>query len=84
MRPDGTTRKKWRIPDGKDGEWIIFMFEASKVVAIACVDWRPHWLGREEQALIMYWRIWDLWGPTNLVALTVVKLDDTLLYLQDV
>jgi hypothetical protein len=31
-----------------------------------------------QQALIMYWRIHDLWGPTNLVALTVAELDDTL------
>jgi hypothetical protein len=31
-----------------------------------------------QQALIMYWRIHDLWGPTNLVALTVTELDDTL------
>jgi hypothetical protein len=38
MRPDGRTREKWRIPDGKDGEWIVFMFEAPKVVVIACVD----------------------------------------------
>jgi hypothetical protein len=26
----------------------------------------------------MYWRIWDLWGPTNLVASCVVELDDIL------
>jgi hypothetical protein len=31
-----------------------------------------------EQALIMYWRIQDLWGPTNLVALCVAELDDTI------
>jgi hypothetical protein len=31
-----------------------------------------------QQALIMYWRIWDLWGPTNLVASTVAELDNTL------
>jgi hypothetical protein len=31
-----------------------------------------------QQALIMYWDIWDLLGPTNLVASTVVELDDTL------
>jgi hypothetical protein len=29
---------------------------------------------------VVYWRIRDLWGPTNLVALTVAKLDDTPLY----
>jgi hypothetical protein len=38
MRPDGTIRGKWRIPNGKDGEWIVFMLEAPKVVAITCVD----------------------------------------------
>jgi hypothetical protein len=26
----------------------------------------------------MYWRIWNLWGPTNLVASCVTELDDTL------
>jgi hypothetical protein len=31
--------------------------------------------------LIMYWRIRDLWGLINLVASTVVELDDTPLYL---
>jgi hypothetical protein len=25
-------------------------------------------LGLDEQVLIMYWRMWDLWGPVNLVA----------------
>jgi hypothetical protein len=33
-----------------------------------------------QQVLIMYWRIRDLWGPTNLVALAVIELDDTPLY----
>jgi hypothetical protein len=37
-----------------------------------------------QQALIMYWRIQDLWGPINLVALMVVELDDTPLCLADV
>jgi hypothetical protein len=36
-----------------------------------------------QQALIMYWHIHDLWGPVNLVASTVVELDDTPLYLMD-
>jgi hypothetical protein len=38
MRPDGATRGKWRIPDGKVGEWSILVFGASKVVAPACVN----------------------------------------------
>jgi hypothetical protein len=54
------------------------------VVAPACVGQGPCWLGLNEQALIMYWRIWDLWGPTNLVALTVADLDDTPPYFMDV
>jgi hypothetical protein len=41
-------------------------------------------LGLNEQALIMYQRIRDLWGPTNLVALTVAELDDTPPCLTDV
>jgi hypothetical protein len=40
-------------------------------------------LGLNEQPLIMYWRIWDLWGPTNLLASSIAKLDDTLPYLLD-
>jgi hypothetical protein len=32
----------------------------------------------------MYWHIHDLWGPTNLVTLTVVELDDTPPYFTDV
>jgi hypothetical protein len=32
----------------------------------------------------MYWRIWDLSEPANVVALTVVESDDTLRYLQGV
>jgi hypothetical protein len=30
-----------------------------------------------QQALIMYWHILDLWGPTNIVASMVTELDDT-------
>jgi hypothetical protein len=37
-----------------------------------------------QQVLIMYWRIRDLWGPTNLVASTVIELDDTLPRFTDV
>jgi hypothetical protein len=36
-----------------------------------------------QQALIMYWRILDLWGPANLVVSTVAELDDTPLYFTD-
>jgi hypothetical protein len=32
---------------------------------------------------VVYWPIRDLWGPTNLVASTVDKLDDTPLYFTD-
>jgi hypothetical protein len=32
----------------------------------------------------MYWCIRDLWGPANLVALTVAELDDTPPYFTDV
>jgi hypothetical protein len=37
-----------------------------------------------QQAIIIYRRIWDLWGPANLVASTVSKLDDTLPRFTDV
>jgi hypothetical protein len=33
--------------------------------------------------LVVYSRIWDLWGPTNLVDLTVAESDDTPLYFMD-
>jgi uncharacterized protein YndB with AHSA1/START domain len=33
LRPGGATRGKWRISDGKGGEWNVFMFRALKVVA---------------------------------------------------
>jgi hypothetical protein len=45
----------------------------------ACVGWV-----RINKHLIMYWRIWDLCGLTNLVACTVTELDDTPLYFTDV
>jgi hypothetical protein len=38
LRPGEATRGKWRILDEKGGEWCVFMFEAPKVVAPACVD----------------------------------------------
>jgi hypothetical protein len=59
-------------------------FRALNVVAPACVNFGPRRLGPNEQALIMYWCICDLWGPTNLVALMVAELDDTLPRLTDV
>jgi hypothetical protein len=30
--------RNWRISDGKGGQCCVFIFEAPKVVAIACVD----------------------------------------------
>jgi hypothetical protein len=33
LRLDKATREKWRISDGKCGEWCVFMFRALKVVA---------------------------------------------------
>jgi hypothetical protein len=37
-----------------------------------------------QQALILYWHIRDLWGPANLVALTIAEFDDTLPRFTDV
>jgi hypothetical protein len=45
---------------------------------------RTRRLSPEEQALIMYLCIWDLWSPANIVALTVTKFNDILPYLYDV
>jgi hypothetical protein len=38
MTPGGAIRGKWRILDGKGGEWCVFIFGAPKVIAPACVD----------------------------------------------
>jgi hypothetical protein len=38
-------------------------------------------LGPNEKELIMYWHIWDLWSPANLVVSCVAESDDTLPYL---
>jgi hypothetical protein len=34
-------------------------------------------VGPLQQALTIYWRIWAIWVPANLIALTVIELDDT-------
>jgi hypothetical protein len=38
MRPGGATKGKWRILNGKVRERSVVMFDALKVVALACVD----------------------------------------------
>jgi hypothetical protein len=43
--------------------------------ALVVPCYNKHW--------VVYWRIWDLWGLANLVALTVTELDDTPLYFMD-
>jgi hypothetical protein len=63
---------------------VCFHVQSSEDGCPACVDYGSCWLGRVEQALIMHWRIRDLWSPANLVALTIAKLDVTLPCLQDV
>jgi hypothetical protein len=59
------------------------MFGAPKLVAPTYVDWGPI-VWPQWTRLIIYWCIWDLWSPTNLVASTVTELDDTPPYLIDV
>jgi hypothetical protein len=39
MRPDGVTKGKWRIPDGKARESSGVIFGAPKVENPACVDY---------------------------------------------
>jgi hypothetical protein len=34
LRQGGAIRGKWRIADGKSGDWCVFMFRALKVVAL--------------------------------------------------
>jgi hypothetical protein len=46
VRLGGATIGKWRIPDGKVGERYVVIFGAPNVVASACVDQGPRWLGR--------------------------------------
>jgi hypothetical protein len=38
MRPDRTTRGKWRIPNGKVGERSVVMFGVPMLIALACVN----------------------------------------------
>jgi hypothetical protein len=38
MKSGGAIKGKWRIPDEKVEERSIIMFEAPKVVALACVN----------------------------------------------
>jgi hypothetical protein len=79
----GASCWKWRIPDGKGGEWNVFMFRALKVVAPTYVDWGPIVWPRWTR-LIICWHIRDSWGPTKLVASTVTELDDTLPHIMDI
>jgi hypothetical protein len=65
------------------GEWNIFMFRAPNVVAPVCVNWGPVVWTRWTR-LIIYWHIRDLWGPVNLVALTIAALNVTLPSFTDV
>jgi hypothetical protein len=39
-------------------------------------------VGPDEQALITYWRMQDLWGLINILALMVAESDAILSYLQ--
>jgi hypothetical protein len=53
---------------------------SSPVVSIkACVGWVLL-----TKLLIMYWRIWDLWGLANLVVLRVTETEAILPYLMGV
>jgi hypothetical protein len=36
--------------------------------------------GLGEQDWVVYWCIWDLWDPANILVLTIAELDDTPLY----
>jgi hypothetical protein len=56
----------------------LLSIQSSKVVAPTYVDQSLCRLGPNEQALIMYCRIQNLWDSANLVASCVVELDDTL------
>jgi hypothetical protein len=82
MRPDGAIRGKWRILDGKVESNLDHKFRAPRwYPPPGLIKTHVGWV-RMNKHLIMYWRIWDLWGPTNLVALTVAELDDTPPYLR--
>jgi hypothetical protein len=83
VRPDGATKEKWEILDGNDESDLILDSELQggsprlrrlRIVSIVpCYN--KHW--------VVYWRIRDLWGLTNLVASTVTELDNTPLYFMD-
>jgi hypothetical protein len=78
VRPGGATRESEKYWMGRM-RVVWCQIRSSELITPACVDWGPiiwpRWI-----RLIMYWRIHNLWGPTNLVASTIAELDDTLLY----
>jgi hypothetical protein len=83
VRPGGATRGKWRILNGKNESDLISDLELQggsprlcrlrTVLVVPCYN--KHW--------VVYWRIQNLWGLANLVALTVTELDDTPLHFMD-
>jgi hypothetical protein len=83
MRPDGATRGKWGMLDGKVESGLMSYSELQggsprlcrlrTASVVPCCN--EHW--------VVYWCIWDLWGLANLVASTVAELDDTPLYFMD-
>jgi hypothetical protein len=82
-RPGRTIRWKWRILDGKEGEWPDPKFRAPR--------WYPHlsWLRTNHLALMSKFELCTgtyriYWGPANWVALCVAKTKAILPYLMGV
>jgi hypothetical protein len=84
MRSSGAIRGTEEYWMGRMVCGLDHKFRAPKVVAPAYVDHGSCQLGLNEQALIMYWHIQDLWGPVNLVASCVAETEVILPYLTGV
>jgi hypothetical protein len=80
LRPSGATRGKVENTEW-EGRWVEYFHvwsskASSPYLSRLRTDRWPRWASS-----IMYWRICDLWDPTNLVASMVAEVDDTLPYL---
>jgi hypothetical protein len=79
VRPDGATRGKWGILDGKDESGLMSDSElqggSPRLSIKDCIG-----CALLQQALSCVLTHTRLWGPANLVASTVAELDDTQLY----
>jgi hypothetical protein len=81
VRPGGTTRRKWRIPDEK-GESCQFLYSSSEGANPRLYRLRTDHLALVNKIDYILTHT-GFMGSANLVTLMVAELDDTQLYLTD-